>query len=30
MSEFEYLAIFISIIFGLSLTHILAGTLRSI
>ena len=30
MSEFEYLAVFISIIFGISLTHILAGTIRSI
>jgi hypothetical protein len=29
MSEFEYLAVFISIIFGISLTHILAGTIRS-
>ncbi len=30
MSEFEYLAVFISIIFGISLTHILAGAIRSI
>ena len=30
MSEFEYLAVFISIIFGISLTHVLAGTIRSI
>ena len=29
MSEFEYLAVFISIIFGISVTHILAGTIRS-
>lgn len=30
MSEFEYLAVFVSIIFGISVTHILAGVLRSI
>ena len=30
MSEFEYLAVFLSIIFGLSLTHILAGVIRSL
>jgi len=30
MSEFEYLAVFISIIFGISVTHILAGAIRSI
>jgi len=30
MSEFEYLAVFVSIIFGISVTHILAGTIRSI
>jgi hypothetical protein len=30
MSEFEYLAVFISIIFGISVTHILAGVVRSI
>ena len=30
MSEFEYLAVFISIIFGISVTHILAGVIRSI
>jgi hypothetical protein len=30
MSEFEYLAVFVSIIFGISLTHILAGVIRSI
>ena len=30
MSEFEYLAVFVSIIFGLSVTHILAGVMRSI
>ena len=29
MSKFEYLAVIISIIFGISLTHILAGTIRS-
>lgn len=30
MSEFEYLAVFLSIIFGISVTHILAGAIRSI
>ncbi len=30
MSEFEYLAVFVAIIFGISLTHILAGAIRSI
>jgi hypothetical protein len=30
MSEFEYLAVFVSIIFGISLTHILAGAIRSL
>jgi hypothetical protein len=30
MSEFEYLAVFISIIFGISVTHILSGFIRSI
>ena len=30
MSEFEYLAVIISIIFGISVTHILAGVIRSI
>lgn len=30
MSEFEYLAIFVSIIFGISVTHILAGVVSSI
>lgn len=30
MNEFEYLAVFISIIFGISLTHVLAGAIRSI
>ena len=30
MSEFEYLAVFVSIIFGISVTHILAGVIRSI
>ncbi len=30
MSEFEYLAVFISIIFGISVTHVLAGVIRSI
>lgn len=30
MSEFEYLAVFVSIIFGISVTHILAGAIRSI
>lgn len=30
MSEFEYLAVFVSIIFGISVTHILRGTIRSI
>ena len=30
MSEFEYLAVFVSIIFGISITHILAGVIRSI
>ena len=29
MTEFEYLAVFVSIIFGISVTHILAGTIRS-
>ena len=30
MSEFEYLAVFVSIIFGISVTHILAGVIRAI
>ena len=30
MNEFEYLAVIVSIIFGISLTHILAGAIRSI
>ncbi len=30
MSQFEYLAVFVSIIFGISVTHILAGLIRSI
>lgn len=30
MSEFEYLAVFVSIIFGISVTHILAGAIHSI
>lgn len=30
MSEFEYLSVFISIIFGISVTHILSGAIRSI
>ena len=30
MSEFEYLAVFVSIIFGICVTHILAGVIRSI
>ncbi len=30
MNEFEYLAVFVSIIFGISLTHILAGLIRSV
>jgi hypothetical protein len=30
MSKFEFLAVFVSIIFGLSLTHVLSGTMRSI
>lgn len=30
MSEFEYLAVFVSIIFGISVTHILRGVIRSI
>lgn len=30
MTEFEYLAVFMSIIFGISVTHILAGVIRSI
>lgn len=29
MSEFEYVAVFISIIFGISVTHILTGVMRS-
>ena len=29
MSQFEFLAVFISIIFGISVTHILAGVMRS-
>lgn len=30
MSEFEYLAVFVSIIFGISVTHILSGVVRSL
>lgn len=30
MSEFEYLAVFVSIIFGICVTHILAGVIRSV
>ncbi len=30
MSQFEYLAVFISIIFGISLAHVLTGVLRSL
>ena len=30
MSKFEFLAVFVSIIFGLSLTHVLSGAMRSI
>lgn len=30
MNEFEYLAVFVSIIFGISVTHILSGVIRSI
>ena len=30
MSRFEFLAVFVSIIFGLSLTHVLSGAMRSI
>ncbi len=30
MSEFEYLSVFVSIIFGISVTHILSGAFRSI
>lgn len=30
MSEFEYLAVIISVIFGISLTHVLAGAVRSV
>ena len=30
MSEFEYLAVIVSVIFGISVTHILAGVIRSI
>jgi hypothetical protein len=30
MTEFEYLAVFMSIIFGISTTHILTGAIRSI
>ncbi len=30
MSKFEYLAVIVSIIFGISVTHILAGLIRSI
>ena len=30
MSEFEYLAVFMSIIFGISTTHVMAGVIRSI
>jgi len=30
MSEFEYLAVFMSIIFGISTTHMLSGVIRSV
>lgn len=30
MSEFEYLAVFVSIIFGISITHLLAGAIKSV
>lgn len=30
MSEFEYLAVFMSIIFGISTTHVMAGVIRSV
>ena len=30
MSEFEYLAVFVSMIFGISVTHVLAGIIRSV
>ena len=30
MSEFEYLAVFVSMIFGISVTHILAGVIRTV
>lgn len=30
MSEFEYLAVYVSIIFGISITHLLAGAIRSV
>ncbi|MFQ5546673.1 MAG: hypothetical protein ACE5FV_00165 [Woeseia sp.] len=30
MNEFEYLAVFVSIIFGISLTHVLRGAIRSV
>ncbi|MEJ2128044.1 MAG: hypothetical protein P8X81_04275 [Woeseiaceae bacterium] len=30
MSEFEYLAVFMSIIFGISTTHVMAGIIRNI
>jgi len=30
VSEFEYLAVFVSIIFGISITHLLAGAIRSV
>ena len=30
MHEFEYLSVFLSLIFGISVTHILAGAIRSI
>ena len=30
MSQFEYLAVFISIIFGIAVTHIMAGVMRSL
>ena len=30
MTEFEYLAVFVSIIFGISITHVLAGVIRSL
>lgn len=29
MSEFEYISVFVSIIFGISVTHIMAGVMRS-